>query len=133
MKYSLLILLLFSNTASSCFMVCSDLEDYVASSKYVFYATDVRVNFLGQNPDEGEPMTDVNFEVKKTWKGDWGNSTLITKDNKYSCEGYDFKEDKEYIMTIIDEEQISFCDIHEFSKELESKLDVLFQQEPSNK
>lgn len=46
-----------------------------------------------------EPRITVTFEVYRWWKGQSTKTAILhTYDNKWSCEGYGFKEGKEYLV-----------------------------------
>ena len=84
-----------------------------------------KVEEVGTNSSKEEPDIEVYFNIKKNWKGNWGDKPLSTIYNKYSCYGYFFKENETYIMFIREGERLFLCDTQEYSKEIVNKLDEI--------
>ncbi len=58
-----------------------------------------KVAYLDANQARVEPRIIVTFEVYRSWKGQPAKTMLLhTFYNKWSCEGYGFKEGKEYLV-----------------------------------
>ena len=58
-----------------------------------------KVEYLDADQDRVEPRIIVTFEVYRSWKGPLNQSVILhTIYNKWTCEGYFFKEGKEYLI-----------------------------------
>jgi hypothetical protein len=63
----------------------------------VFRGTVSQIDVL--DASRGEPPIVVHFDVIESWKGIAGSAfTLHTIYNKYTCDGYYFKEEQEYLV-----------------------------------
>jgi len=98
------------------------------SADYVFYGIVEKIDYIGVNKSKSEPDIDVYFDIRGNWKGKYGDKPLRTIYNKYSCEGYFFKENNGYILFIKEGEPLSLCDTHEYSKETVEILDEIVKK-----
>ena len=58
-----------------------------------------KVEYLDADEEGVEPRIVVTFEVYRSWKGTPGKSAVLhTVYNKWTCEGYFFKEGEEYLV-----------------------------------
>ncbi len=71
----------------------------VSSNAAVFAGKVMAIEYLEPDTDSSEPQIRVTFEVNEVWKGPIRNTvTLSTIYNKYSCNGYFFKEGQLYLV-----------------------------------
>lgn len=69
------------------------------SSAAAFSGKVRRVEYLDADGPRVEPRIVVTFEVYRSWKGPLSKRALVhTVYNKWTCEGYFFKEGKEYLV-----------------------------------
>jgi hypothetical protein len=109
-------------------MMCSSLEEMYSTADYVFlgYTTKVKETGFDWFKGEGhEPNVDVYFDIKKNWKGEWGNRPLKTVQNKWSCYGGGFQEHRSYIMFLNKGALLTLCGQKQYSEELVKKLDSI--------
>lgn len=125
-KYLFIILALYPGLLFACSMVCGSLSEVYAKADYVFLGYTVKVDETGSNrlDDKGhEPEIIVHFDIKKNWKGDWGNRPLKTLQNKWSCYGGGFQEHNNYIMFLNKDTPLTLCGQKQYSEDLVNKLD----------
>ena len=96
--------------------------DILSSNVAVFAGKVMTIEYLEPDTDSSEPPIRVTFEVNEVWKGPVRNTvSLSTIYNKYSCNGYFFKERRLYLVAaktvtrddeksdIVELEGISLC------------------------
>ena len=127
--FLLLTAMLLPRFGLACSMECPTDEVMFEISDTVFYGRTKQVKEYGLNFWRSEPKIKVYFEIKKTWKGDFGNKPLKTIYNKFSCEGYWFQENVNYIVFIENGRKIDLCSVLEYSQELEQRLDNIAPNE----
>ena len=127
-KYIFIVLLICPGVSLGCSVMCASIEEMYSSSDYVFLGKVIKVKETSINwfrSDGHEPSIEVYFDIERNWKGSWGNRPLETIQNKWSCWGGSFKENKRYIMFLHDKERLSLCGQQNYSKELVEKLDSI--------
>jgi hypothetical protein len=88
-----------SNVAWACSCVGPKGLDVLSSNAAVFSGKVTAIEYLEPDSDSAEPPIRVTFEVSEVWKGPVRHTvTLETVYNKYSCNGYFFKEGQLYLV-----------------------------------
>jgi hypothetical protein len=128
MKYIFISLLICPGLSYGCSMMCDTIEEMYSKADYVFLGYTTKVKERGFNWFKGEghePNVDVYFDIKRNWKGDWGNKPLKTVQNKWSCYGGGFQEQRSYIMFLNNDARLTLCGQKQYSEELVKKLDSI--------
>lgn len=92
-------MLIFSASAFAC--DCSGLRgvDALAGADTAFRGIVTNIEFLEPKTERNEPKVKVTFSVSSVWKGDVGRTFVLhTTQNSFSCAGYYFFKDKEYLV-----------------------------------
>jgi len=88
-----------NNPALACSCVGPTGLDILSSNAAVFAGKVTAIEYLEADTESSEPPILVTFEVNEVWKGPIRKTvTLRTIYNKYSCNGYFFKEGQLYLV-----------------------------------
>jgi hypothetical protein len=92
-------LLSLSQDGFACSCVGPRGKEALAGAAAAFSGKVVQIERLDADEPRGEPRIIVTFEVYRWWKGQLKKSVVLhTIYNKWSCEGYFFKEGGEYVV-----------------------------------
>lgn len=105
--------------------MCPETEEHFKSSQYVFLGNVSKVREYGINWFRDEPKIKVYFDVQENYKGSWDKNPLKTIDNSYSCKGYFFEENKQYIIYLSFEDEFDLCDAEPTDNKTIQKLNNL--------
>jgi hypothetical protein len=93
-------LLLGPRTAAACDCVGPRGKAALVSAKTAFSGKVIKITYI-DNPEQSnpEPRIIVTFRVYRVWKGEPGTETVLhTVFNKWTCNGYGFKEGEDYLV-----------------------------------
>lgn len=93
-----LALLICPKILFACSCSLGDVEHKLTQANSVFVGKVDSIIFIGTKNWLGDEKTRVSFSVSTVWKGDGGEIVLDTADNKRSCSGYWFDENKTYLV-----------------------------------
>jgi len=92
-------LVLTNHTAWACSCVGPKGLNILSNNVAVFSGKVMAIAYLEPDANSSEPPIRVTFDVSEVWKGPVRRTvTLTTICNKYSCEGYFFKERQHYLV-----------------------------------
>lgn len=124
MKYIFFLLIAFlPSLGLACSMVCPTAESMFNSSEIVFYGRVDKVKKYGLKFWITEPKIRVYFDIRKTWKGKMGDEPVKTTHNKFSCEGYYFEKDTDYVVFLGKSKKVNLCSVRGYTLELDKRLD----------
>ena len=90
---------IFTSQAIACSCYRPRAHDAVKGARVAFRGTVTKVDYLDEDTPQSEPRIVVTFSVSRVWKGTVGREFILhTLYNKYTCKGYYFKKDKEYLV-----------------------------------
>jgi len=104
MKFGLLVfvacLLLGAGTAAACDCVGPRGKDALINAKVAFSGKVIKIKYVDNRKQANpEPRIIVTFRVYQVWKGKPTNKIVLhTVFNKWTCNGYTFKEGEEYLV-----------------------------------
>ena len=89
-----------SDSAFSCKCAPFPLANRLNSTDAIFSGKTVKVKFLDSpKQNSPEPRIIVTFDVYRFWKGPVGKRFILyTVANKWSCDGFGFREGSEYLV-----------------------------------
>jgi hypothetical protein len=89
----------FSETAQGCDCVGPRGKAALSPAAAAFSGKTIKIQYLDAPQSKFEPRIVVTFKVYRVWKGDLKRKMVLhTILNRYSCAGYSFIEDKEYLV-----------------------------------
>ena len=92
-------MLAFSSTALACDCVGPRGKMALAASHAAFRGTVTNIEYLDSKTGQSEPRILVTFLVSRVWRGTVKtNFVLHTVENSFSCAGFYFQKDKEYLV-----------------------------------
>ena len=92
-------MLIFSASAFACDCGGPTGVKALGGADAAFRGVVTNIEFLEPKTDRNEPKIKVSFSVSRVWKGDVGKTFVLhTTQNSYSCAGYYFFKDKEYLV-----------------------------------
>jgi hypothetical protein len=81
-------------------MACPSIEKRFEESTLAFFGKVVNIEYLETDTRRNEPRIKVSFDVKKQWKGNTEETTLETVRNRYTCDGYAFRKNFDYLVLV---------------------------------
>ena len=91
---------LSANEVLACDCVSPPTDAALKNSDVVFSGRVASIKYLDDRQQKNpEPRTVVTFKVFRSWKGISTNSLVLhTVDNSWTCQGYYFREGKDYLV-----------------------------------
>ena len=91
--------LVFSSTASACDCAGPSGKKAIRKDSVAFRGTVTNIEYLDVKNSSIEPRIVVTFSVARVWSGDVSQTfVLLTTENSWTCAGYYFVKDKEYLV-----------------------------------
>jgi hypothetical protein len=91
--------LIFSSTAFACNCATPSGKRAIREGSAAFRGTVTKIEYLDAQTGTNEPRIVVTFSVSRVWSGNVKKTFLLhTTENHFSCEGYYFLKDKEYLV-----------------------------------
>ena len=95
----ILAVLVFSSTATACDCVGPTGKDAIRKGSVAFRGTVTNIEYLDEKQGRDEPRILVTFSVERVWSGDLAETFVLhTTENRWTCAGYYFEKDKEYLV-----------------------------------
>ncbi len=92
-------MLIFSAPVFACDCAGATGKKALAYADIAFRGTVTNIEFLEPKTAQNEPKIKVTFSVFRVWKGEVETTFILhTTQNSYSCAGYYFFKDKEYLV-----------------------------------
>lgn len=94
-----LTILIFSSTTFACDCNGPSGKNAIRKGSVAFRGTVINIEYLDTKPDVREPRIIVTFSVSRVWTGGVKKTFLLhTTENHFTCAGYYFLKDKEYLV-----------------------------------
>ena len=91
--------LIFSSTAFACDCAGPSGKNAIREGSVAFRGTVTKIEYLDIKTGSNEPRIVVTFSVSRVWNGKVRKTFLLhTTENSFSCAGYYFIKDKEYLV-----------------------------------
>ncbi len=91
--------LIFSSTAFACDCAGPSGKNAIREGSVAFRGTVTKIEYLDAKTSSNEPRIVVTFLVSRVWNGNVRKTFLLhTTANSFSCAGYYFLKDKEYLV-----------------------------------
>ncbi len=91
--------LIFSSTAFACDCAGPSGKNAIRKGSAAFRGTVTKIEYLDVKTGSNEPRIMVTFSVSRVWNGNVKKTFLLhTTENSFSCAGYYFFQDKEYLV-----------------------------------
>jgi hypothetical protein len=91
--------IIFSSTAFACDCGGPSGKNAIQKGSVAFRGTVTNIEYLDVKTGSNEPRIVVTFSVSRVWSGDVRKTFLLhTRENSFSCGGYYFFKDKEYLV-----------------------------------
>lgn len=92
-------LLTFFSTSFACDCIGPSGKKAIRKDSVAFLGTVQSIRYVDTKPNRSEPRIIVTFSVSRVWSGDVTETFVLhTTENHWSCAGYYFVKDKEYLV-----------------------------------